>query len=323
MPTSTRRGASSTYSPRRPIRGPSKPFDDSGEKRTHPTILHGTLREHAAQLKKLSRYGAGIFICPQQTDGKGRKKQNITAIRVVSVDLDGSPLKPVQQCELKPHVIVETSPGRYQAHWCVDGLRLDEFVGITLGIARRFHGDEQIAELAHTCRLVGFEHAKIPAKRFQVRIVEVHKSRPYKADEIRSAFPSAKPAISTRTVEKRTTGSTAPLLSLSPAAKQYGAEKIGKYINKDGTKVTPEQVQEAVGEAAKLDKVSYDLERKAKADSLGIRVTTLDDIVAERREEEKVEAVAPFLAPDEPWNSRSTGTSFYSTSMASFASTST
>ena len=264
-------------------------FDDSGEKGTRPTILHGTLAEHAVQLKKLSRYGAGIFVCPNVTDGKGRKKENITAIRVVSVDLDGSPLAPVQKCELPPHVIVETSPGRYQAHWRVDGLPLDEFVGITLGAAKRFHGDEQIAELSHTCRLVGFEHTKDPAKRFQVRIVEANERPPYTADETRKAFPSptpaAAPAISTVLVEKRTTGGSAPLFSLSPAAKQYGAEKIGRYVNKDGAKPTPEQVEQAVGEAAKLDKVSYELVRTAFAESVGMRVGILDDIVTERREE--------------------------------------
>ena len=174
-------------------------FDDAGEKRTHPTILHGTLAEHASQLKKLSRYGAGIFVCLQRTDNMGRKRENIVGARAVSVDLDGSPLAPVQECELKPHIVVETSPGRFQAHWRVQDLALEQFEGIVRGAAKRFGGDASIAELAHCARLPGFEHAKDPANRFQVRIVKSRKRPPYAAAKIRKAFPpAAKPSSNGR-----------------------------------------------------------------------------------------------------------------------------
>ena len=50
--------------------------DDHQRKKKQPAkILHGTLSENAAWLKKASRYGSGIFVCPNRTDLKGRQKK--------------------------------------------------------------------------------------------------------------------------------------------------------------------------------------------------------------------------------------------------------
>jgi putative DNA primase/helicase len=290
-------------------------FDDSGHNKGLAQILHGTLEECATELKKKSRYGAGIFVCPQRTDLKGRKRENVTAIRVVSVDLDSSPLEPVQQCELPPHVIVETSPARYQAHWCAKDISLDEFEGIVCGIAKRFGGDYSIAEVHHCCRLPGFGHAKNPANRFQVRIVAARERAPYTADEIRKAFPpAARPAIFTvpdeiatssnplsRPTPKTTGGAPAPVF-MSPAAKQGQAEakaKADKYIGRDGgpPKLLP-SVESKLDELADLHPFKYEAERKEAAEDLGVRVGELDKEIERRREDR---AIAPFFEEEEPW----------------------
>ena len=285
-------------------------FDDNHE-RTNTRlakILHGTLKEHAAELKRLSRYGAGIYVCPNQTDGKGRKRQNIIGIRAVSVDLDGSPLGPVQACEITPHAIIKTSSGRYQAHWRAKGLRLDEFEEVTRGVAALFDGDAQIAELSHTCRLPGFEHAKIPTKRFQVRIVEENERPPYTAAKIRKAFPPvAKPASPT----SKTTGASGNPLFMSPAGQRAYDEaktKADKYILPDGSSPKLAAAEEVVGEAAKLGLLSYELDRRALAESVGIRATVLDDLVSERREEDKGCSIP--TARRAMGNGRSTDTTF-------------
>jgi hypothetical protein len=77
------------------------------------------------QLAELNRMGAGIFVALNQTDGKGRKRENIKRVRAVSADLDGAPLEPVMQCALKPHIVVETSPGRIPLY---ETEALDEWV---------------------------------------------------------------------------------------------------------------------------------------------------------------------------------------------------
>ena len=225
-------------------------------------------------------------MCLQRTDSKGRKTENIKGIRAVSVDLDGdAPLEPVQQCELKPHLIIESSPGRYWAHWAVKDLPLAEFEDIMRGIAKCFNGDPNIAELAHCCRMPGFEHAKDPSNRFLVRIVEENAGPAYTAQEIRNAFPPVKKG------SKPLSRPTSDPLFMSPAAKRAYDEaktKADRYILPDGGSPKLADVEEAVTEAAKLDPLSYELERRAMAESFGIRAAVLDEIVSERREEEKV-----------------------------------
>src|SRR5262249_29483493 len=104
----------------------------------------GSLAEHAGTLKQLNGLGAGIFIAVNETDGHGRKRENIKQVRAVTLDLDGEPLDPVRQCALKPHIFVESSPGRYHCYWRVRGLAVDQFEDVQRAIAKRFDGDPAI-----------------------------------------------------------------------------------------------------------------------------------------------------------------------------------
>src|SRR5262245_41555574 len=45
-------------------------------------------------LAELNMKGAGIFVAFNLTDGKGRAKKNVLAIRALVLDLDGAPLDP-------------------------------------------------------------------------------------------------------------------------------------------------------------------------------------------------------------------------------------
>jgi hypothetical protein len=42
-------------------------------------------------------------------------------------------LEVVRDCPLQPHMIVETSPGRYHACWLVRGLHADAYEGVARG----------------------------------------------------------------------------------------------------------------------------------------------------------------------------------------------
>jgi putative DNA primase/helicase len=92
-------------------------FDDSELKRGHlAKVCHGPIEEEAARLTAWSQSGAGVFVTVNETNGMGRKEENIVRARAVFVDLDGSPLQPVLACLLEPHIIVESSPGRWHAY---------------------------------------------------------------------------------------------------------------------------------------------------------------------------------------------------------------
>jgi putative DNA primase/helicase len=92
-------------------------FDDSPAKRRElAKVTHGALDAEAHRLAKWQECGAGVYVTINRTDGTGRKAGNITKIRATFADLDGSPIEPVCQCPLDPHIIVESSPGKYHAY---------------------------------------------------------------------------------------------------------------------------------------------------------------------------------------------------------------
>jgi hypothetical protein len=163
-------------------------FDDSPLKGVHlAKIAHGTLDEEAERLSTWNAAGAGVFVTIGETDGMGRRAENVIRVRAVFVDLDGAPLQPVLACALKPHVIVESSPGRYHGYWLVDDLPLDQFAPVQKAIAARFGGDPAVHDLPRVMRLPGFWHQK--AQPFMTRVHRREDRLPYTADEILACFP--------------------------------------------------------------------------------------------------------------------------------------
>ena len=67
-------------------------------------------------LTKLNEQGAGVFVTINETDGKGRKSENIQRVRAVWQEddegFDGA-------FPLQPSMVVETSPGHFHRYWPV------------------------------------------------------------------------------------------------------------------------------------------------------------------------------------------------------------
>jgi putative DNA primase/helicase len=108
------------------------------------------------------------------------------------LDLDGRPLDPVKECALKPHIVLETSPGHYHVFWRVADLPLDQFEDLQRGLAKRFDGDPTVATLERCTRLPSFLHCKDPDNPFRVRIVKIDDHAPFTADEVKAEFPPLK-----------------------------------------------------------------------------------------------------------------------------------
>lgn len=150
-------------------------------------ILHGTFAEHAATLAELNARGAGIFFMVNAGDSKGRRAGNVQRVRALFVDLDGSPLEPVQAAKLPPHCIVESSPGRWHAYWLVTDCPLDTFKPTQQALARHFDADRRVCDLPRVMRLPGFDHRK--REPYTSRIVTLEAERPaYRLSELLSAF---------------------------------------------------------------------------------------------------------------------------------------
>jgi hypothetical protein len=148
--------------------------------------FYGPFDQCAAALIRFNEKGAGVFVVINETDGQDCKTENIIKVRAVFVDLDGAPLQPVQAARLKPHIIVESSPGKWHAYWRVTGMALDAFKPVQERLISAFDGDKQVTALAGVMRLPGFYHHKTD-KPFLVRIVEAHDTPPYPAPYFRVA----------------------------------------------------------------------------------------------------------------------------------------
>ena len=152
-------------------------------------IEHGTLAHHFEWLVNENKRGAGIYVCINETDLKGRATENVKRIRAGYIDLDGAPLDPVNKAKLRAHIITETSPGRYQAYWIIgDDMPLEEFKPLQKGLIAYFNGDPAVHDLPRVMRIPGFIHNK-EGTPFLSRIVQINDIPPYKWEELREAFP--------------------------------------------------------------------------------------------------------------------------------------
>jgi putative DNA primase/helicase len=150
--------------------------------------LHGTLAEHADTLCDLNRRGAAVCVTVNMTDGRGRTRPNITDVRALFVDLDGAPPDPVRECPLRPHIQVETSPGRFHFYWLVSNFDLADYANTQRAVAERFDGDPAVAPLTVCARLPGFFHNK--DKPVLVRFRSLGRHQPHSASDVLAEFPA-------------------------------------------------------------------------------------------------------------------------------------
>ena len=140
------------------------------EKKKQAWWSYGSLDQAAADMIRRNKKGFGEYFMVNEGDGLGRRAENVVRVRALFVDLDGSPLEPVQDCGIVPHIITQTSEGRYQAFWRVHSCPLEKFRPLIIALADRFQGDRNIADLPRVMRLPGFYNTKREPP-FLVRII--------------------------------------------------------------------------------------------------------------------------------------------------------
>jgi hypothetical protein len=109
-------------------------FDDSQSRRNRllARTLRGTLDQCWPTLVGLSQQGAGIFACINKTDNTGRRAtENVILVRSYFVDFDDVLPEVIKgslvRFGLKPHLIVESSTGKWHVYWLVVVATLAEF----------------------------------------------------------------------------------------------------------------------------------------------------------------------------------------------------
>lgn len=136
------------------------------------------------KLEKLNRVGSGVYLTINETDGTGRKIENITRVRAVFADFDGEPLP--NTFEIEPSMIVESSKGRWHAYWFTRDFPKESFRAIQEAISKKYNTDPVVKDLSRVMRVPGFYHNKrIPF----LTNIKSYSGSTYTYKEIVQAFP--------------------------------------------------------------------------------------------------------------------------------------
>lgn len=111
----------------------------------------------------------GVFVCINETDGQGRKRENITRLRAAVADLDNvttsaSMYAAAMAGRYVPHFTVWSSPNKYHLYWMLQPVDAASASGVLEStnrrLARQFDGDREIWDTPRVLRVAGFYHHK-------------------------------------------------------------------------------------------------------------------------------------------------------------------
>lgn len=179
-------------------------------------ILHGTFAEHADKLAALNARGAGVFVMVNEGDGNGRTIRNVQRIRAYFADFDGNTPPDLGTLPLRPHCVIESSPGRWHWYWFIDGAPLTTFAAVQSAIAERFGSDPTMKDLPRVLRLPGFLHQK--HEPFLTRIVELRDAPRYQHADFIRAFGIDLSAPESQSRGKRPTATRDATITPLPTA---------------------------------------------------------------------------------------------------------
>lgn len=151
--------------------------------------FHDKLSDLYPALVELNKQGAGVFYVANETNLKGRKKENITRIRAVWQDDDtGVGWK---NWLIEPNAVIETSRGKFQRLFFTDSQDLDEFDGVQATIVTSHGCDPNATGISRLLRLPGFYHMKNPDNPFMVHVVGDIIPVRWSWDVLKATFPPA------------------------------------------------------------------------------------------------------------------------------------
>lgn len=124
--------------------------------------------------------GAGFDVFlgmnPIKEDAATRTKANIKDIRTVYLDLDRNGDDSLQAIRSSgvvppPNFVLDTSPGKHQVVWKINGLRQDQAEALLRTLASEFNGDPAATDSTRVLRLPGFSNRKL-TEEFLVRTLQ-------------------------------------------------------------------------------------------------------------------------------------------------------
>lgn len=147
----------------------------------------GAIGDLMPTLQRRNAQGYGVYYSLNETDGRGVKNANITAARVIPLDLDET--EPPDSWDIEPHMVMRSSPGRHQALFMIEPTT--DFAlaqNVVRRMAAKFGGDPNVSDRARVFRMPGFIHHK--ATPYRSRIIDIeHFKRRYTLAELDKLLP--------------------------------------------------------------------------------------------------------------------------------------
>ncbi|TAG69268.1 MAG: hypothetical protein EAZ24_14655, partial [Burkholderiales bacterium] len=144
------------------------------------TIVGYWSTEIAKQLTNANARALNVSMAINRIDGSRRRNEAVTKVHAVWVDID-EPTEKMSRDDLfatllslrvQPHLIVESSPGRFHAYWRTDDCTVAQFRAVQKALAARLGGDPNICDLARVMRVPGsLNHKYMPP--YLVNVVHV------------------------------------------------------------------------------------------------------------------------------------------------------
>jgi AAA domain/Primase C terminal 2 (PriCT-2)/RepB DNA-primase N-terminal domain len=137
--------------------------------------------------------GSGVWLAVNETDGEGRKSENVRRFRAVWCE-DDTDRATTRTFPVRPSMIVESSPGHRHNYWIVadkwpaDEQGRAEHTGVMERMIADHGSDKSAKDASRVLRVPGYQHRKDPANPQMVRLLD--DSGPnYTRAEILAHFP--------------------------------------------------------------------------------------------------------------------------------------
>lgn len=153
------------------------------------------------QLELLNSQGFHIYFTINETDGNGRKEENIVRVRSYFLDLDTTPYRESDYISLPPTAVVQTSTYKHHLYWLVVDGRLETFPQVQVALAQKFGGDITVKDLPRVARVPGFLNHKYDDP-FYISIKTIEPSRIYTEYQVVSGLSLDLDAAIAKTTKK-------------------------------------------------------------------------------------------------------------------------
>ncbi len=127
-------------------------------------------------LRHLNATGSDVYVSLNtfKEHARGRTKEDLQEIRHLYLDLDKEGARKLEAIRHDnavppPNYVLNTSPGKFQVIWRVEGIDQDQAEAMLRTLAQRFGGDPAATDSTRVFRLPGFNNKKYPED-FQVTV---------------------------------------------------------------------------------------------------------------------------------------------------------